>query len=341
MNTITRMGIDLAKNVFSLCGVDSNDKIVLERTVKRKDLLPLLGNLPACLIAMEACSGAHHWSRQLQKMGHNPRIIDPKFVIPYRAGGKARKNDRNDARAICEGAGRPNMRFVPVKTEQQQAILVVHRRRHQLVAAHTRTANQIRGFLSEFGVIVPKGAQVLRREWLNIRQQFCDRVPAMAWEELDVLFDEFLSLHQKILSYDRKIHHLNMQDERTQRLMKINGVGEITASAIVATVGDATVFKNGRQFAAWLGLTPREYSTGGKPRLGRISKQGDIYLRTLLVHGARSELNLTSKREDAKSRWAEYLKTNKPWNKTAVALANKHARIIWALLAKGEEYQPV
>lgn len=341
MNTITRIGVDLAKNVFSLCGVDPNDKIVLERTLKRKDLLAFLANIPPCLIAMEACSGAHHWSRQLLKMGHDPRIIDPKFVIPYRAGGKARKNDRNDARAICEAAGRPQMRFVPIKTEQQQAILVIHRRRRQLVAEHTRTANQIRGFLSEFGVVASKGVQVLKREWLTIRQQYCDDVPRMAWEELDALFDQLLDLHQKVLSYDRKIHHLNTQDERTQRLMKINGVGEVTASAIVATVGNARVFKNGRQFAAWLGLTPREYSTGGKTRLGRISKQGDVYLRTLLVHGARTELNLTSRREDAKSRWAEYIKANKPWNKSAVALANKHARIIWALLAKGEEYQPV
>lgn len=341
MNTITRIGIDLAKNTFSICGVDSHDKIVLERTLKRKDLLPFLANLPPCMIAMEACSGAHHWCRKLITLGHDPRIIDPKFVIPYRTGGKARKNDRNDARAICEAAGRPNIRFVPIKTEQQQAILVIHRRRRQLVAEHTRTANQIRGFLSEFGVVVPKGVQVLRREWLNIRQQFAESVPRMAWEELDGLFDQLLDLHEKILSYDRKIHHLNTQDERTQRLMHINGVGEITASAIVATVGNARVFKNGRQFAAWPGLTPREYSTGGKPRLGRISKQGDVYLRTLLVHGARSELNLTSRRQDAKSLWAEYLKTKKCWNKAAVALANKHARIIWALLAKGEDYQPV
>lgn len=341
MNDIVRIGIDLAKNVFSLCGVDANDNIVLERTLKRKDLLPFLANLPPCLIAMEACSGAHHWSRQLSKMGHDPRIIDAKFVIPYRAGGKARKNDRNDARAICEAAGRPAMRFVPIKTEQQQAILVIHRRRRQLVAEHTRTANQIRAFLTEFGVIAPKGVQVLKREWLNVRYQFADRLPALVWEELDGLYEQLMSLHQQILTYDRKIRRLNTQDERTQRLMKMHGVGEITASAIVATVGNAQAFKNGRQFAAWLGLTPREYSTGGKPRLGRISKQGDVYLRTLLVHGARTELNLTARRQDAKSAWAEYLKANKSWNKAAVALANKHARIIWALLAKGEEYQPV
>lgn len=341
MNIIIRIGIDLAKNVFSLCGVDQNDKIVLERTLKRKELLPFLSTIPPCLIAMEACSGAHHWCRQLLLMGYDPRIIDPKFVIPYRAGGKAHKNDRNDARAICEAAGRPNIRFIPVKSEQQQAVLVIHRRRRQLVAEHTRTANQIRGFLAEFGVVIPVGVQRLRRDWIEIRQRHADEVPTMAWDEIDALYEQLCRLHEQVLSYDRKIHHLNKQDERTQRLMQINGVGEVTASAIVATVGDARVFKNGRQFAAWLGLTPREYSTGGKPRLGRISKQGDVYLRTLLVHGARSELNFTSRHRDAKSAWAEQLKQTKSWNKTAVALANKHARIIWCLLARGEEYHAI
>lgn len=298
---IKRIGIDLAKNSFSLYAVDTDDKIVLERTLKRKDLLSFLANITPCVVAMEAGSGAHHWSRELITMGHDARIIDPKFVIPYRTGGKSRKNDRNDARAICEAAGRPHMRFVPVKSDAQQAILVIHRRRRQVVAEHTRTANQIRGFLAEFGVVIAKGVNTLKREWMQCRIDNTDQLPLMAWEELDALYSQLLSLHQQILSYDRKINHLNKEDERTQRLMKIGGVGPITASAIVATVGNATVFKNGRQFASWLGLTPREYSTGGKPRLGRISKRGDVYLRTLLVHGARSELMLTHKRTDAKS----------------------------------------
>jgi len=338
---IKRIGIDLAKNSFSICAVDANDKIVRERTLKRKDLLAFFADIPPCMIAMESGSGAHHWSRTLIAMGHDARIIDPKFVIPYRTGGKHRKNDRNDARAICETAGRPHMRFVPVKSESQQAILVIHRRRRQVVAEHTRTANQIRGFLAEFGVIAAKGVNTLKREWARLRMEHAEHLPLLAWEELDALYSQLLSLHQHILSYDRKINHLNKEDQRTQRLMKISGVGPVTASAIVATVGNATVFKNGRQFASWLGLTPREHSTGGKPRLGRISKRGDVYLRTLLVHGARSELMLTHKRPDAKSQWAEYLKLNKSWNKAAVALANKHARIIWALLAKNETYHLV
>lgn len=338
---IKRIGIDLAKNSFSICAFDENDKIVLERTLKRKDLLAFFSGINPCIVAMESGSGAHHWSRELIKMGHEPRIIDPKFVIPYRTGGKSRKNDRNDARAICEAAGRPRMNFVPIKTETQQSILIVHRRRRQVVAEHTRTANQIRGFLAEFGVVVPKGVNTLKREWLQLRMTYADLVPLMAWEELDDLYSHLLSLHQQLLKYERKINALNKEDERTQRLMQISGIGPITASAIVATVGNASVFKNGRQFAAWLGLTPREYSTGGKPRLGRISKRGDVYLRTLLVHGARSELMLTHKRSDAKSCWAEYLKLNKSWNKAAVALANKHARIIWVLLARNETYHLV
>ena len=261
-------------------------------------------------------------------------------MIPYRVGGKSRKNDRNDARAICEAAGRPQMRFVPVKNLEQQSILVIHRRR-QLVAEHTRTANQIRGFLAEFGVVTAKGVNTLRRDWFELRTKHTADVPTLAWEELDALYAQLLSLHEQVLAYDRKIKQLNREDECTQQILKINGVGEITASTIVATVGDASVFKNGRQFASWLGLTPREYSTGGKSRLGRISKRGDVYLRTLLVHGARSELMHTAKRSDAKSLWAEYLKDNKSWNKTAVALANKHARIIWAILAKNEAYHLV
>ncbi len=341
MNNITRIGIDLAKNTFSICAVDANDKIVLERSLKRKELLPFLANIPACLIAMEAGSGAHNWSRELIKLGHDARIMDPKFVIPYRGGGNTRKNDRNDARAICEAAGRPHTRFVPVKNEQQQAILLVHRRRRQLVAEHTRTANQIRGFLAEFGIVTAKGVNALKRNWLAIRQEYAEKLPPMAWEEIDSLYEQLLILHKNVCAYDRKIYRLNQADERTQRIMKINGVGPLTASAIVATIGNASVFKNGREFASWLGLTPREYSTGGKTRLGRISKRGDVYLRTLLVHGARSELMLTGKRDDAKSQWAEYLKVNKNWNKAAVALANKHARIIWALLSKGEEYYSV
>ena len=235
---------------------------------------------------------------------------------------------------------RPKVRSAPIKSVDQQAILLVHRRRSQIVAEHTRTANQIRGFLAEFGVVAAKGVETLKRQWLELRQQNHEAVPAMAWEEIDALYEQLLNLHQQILKYDRKISAFVREDTQAKRLTQIQGVGTITASAIVATVGNATLFKNGRQFAAWLGLTPRQYSTGGKVRLGRISKRGDRYLRTLLVHGARSELMHCANRDDHKSQWAERLKQGKSWNKTAVALANKHARIIWVMLAKQQEYQP-
>jgi len=339
--SIIRIGIDLAKNSFSLCGVDKREQVVLEKTVKRGALLGVFVNLPPCVVAMEAGSGAHHWARELIKLGHDARIMDPAFVTPYRRGGRSSKNDRNDARAICEAAGRPDVRFVPIKSLDQQATLLIHRRRSQVVAEHTRTANQIRGFLAEFGVIAPVGVQRLKRDWLTLRQKHHDALPERAWSEIDTLYDQLLDQHQQILAYDRKIKALVRDDGRAEKLTHLQGIGPITASAIVATVGNAAVFKNGRQFAAWLGLTPRQYSTGGKPRLGRISKRGDRYLRTLLIHGARTELMHTAKRDDRKSRWAEHLKQRKSWNKTAVALANKHARIIWSILAKDQEYTPV
>ena len=335
---IKRLGLDLAKHSFSLCVVDPHDHIVIEKTLKRKDLTRFMSTLTPCLIGMEAGSGAHHWARVFTQLGHTPRIMAPKFIAPYRRNGK---NDRNDARAICEAVGRPNMHFVPHKNTQQQAILSVHRIRTVHVDAQTRLANQLRGILAEFGIVIPKGINKLRHDWQTLRQQYQEQLPALAWQELDTLYQQFIDLHQTLLSYDRKINAIVRDDIRCQQLMQLNGVGPITASAIVATVGNAQAFKNGRQFAAWLGLTPRQYSTGGKTRLGRISKQGDTYLRKLLVHGARSELMYTAKRDDSKSRWAERLKQNKSWNKAAVALANKQARLIWAVLTKGEAFIPV
>lgn len=338
--SIIRIGIDLAKNSFALYGVDEHEKVTLDKILKRCELLNFFSNIPPCVVAMEAGSGAHHWARELNKLGHDARIMDPAFVVPYRTGGNSTKNDRNDARAICEASGRPHVRFIPIKSLDQQAVLLVHRRRTQIVAEHTRTANQIRGFLAEFGVVIPKGVNTLKAQWLDLRQHYADNLPVIAWAEIDALYNHLLDLHQQVLAFDRKIHAFVRQDEQATRLTQIQGVGVITASAIVATVGNARLFKNGRQFAAWLGLTPRQYTTGGKIRLGRISKRGDQYLRTLLVHGARSELRHTPRREDHKSLWAEKLKSNKSWNKTAVALANKHARIIWAMLAKDQDYQP-
>lgn len=333
MSHIIRFGIDLAKNSFAVCGVDEHGKVVLRKSLSRAKLQEFFANTPAAVVAMEAGSGAHHWARELIALGHDARIIDPRLVAPYRHQGHTGKNDVNDAIAICEAAGRPHMRFIPVKTKEQQAILLVHRLRQACVAQHTRLINRLRGSLAEFGIVAPKGAQTFKTHWTTIRQRHDHDLPALVWQVLDELYDDLNRLHRKVLACDRQINAFVREDLRARRLTEINGIGPVTASAIVATIGNGRDFRNGRQFAAWVGLTPRQHSTGGKPRLGRISKRGDAYLRTLLVHGARSELMHTAGRTDHKSRWAESLKQTKSWNKSAVALANKHARIAWALLA--------
>ena len=338
--TIIRFGVDLAKSSFAVCGMDERGKICLQRTLHRSELLEFIAQQSPALVAMEIGSGAHYWAREFIKLGHDARLLDPRLVTPYRPQGRTGKNDHNDAIAICEAAGRPHMRFVCVKSVEQQGLLIVHRLRQATVTEHTRTINQLRGFLAEFGIVVSKSPAALKRQWLTLRQQHVNDVPGCVWQELDGLYARVGELHEQVLAYDRQLKAFVRDDARAARLAEVSGIGTVTASAIVATIGNGQGFKNGRQFAAWLGLTPRQYSTGGKTRLGRISCRGDIYLRTLLVHGARSELMRTAKRDDAKSRWAEHLKQTKSWNKTAVALANKHARIAWALLAREASYQP-
>ena len=340
MNTIIRFGIDLAKNSFAICGVDLHGKIQLLKTLTRKQVLEFFAQQPGALVAMESGSGAHYWARELAKLGHDARIIDPRRVAPYRSQGRSGKNDLNDAVAICEAAGRPQMRFVPIKSPEQQALLMVHRMRQSCVAQHTRTINQMRGLLAEYGIIAPRGAGTFKQLWPRLRTDHDQTIPALVWLTLDPLYTELAALHLKRLAFDRQIQQFVHSDPRAQRLTRVSGIGVLTASAIVATIGNGHDFKNGRQFAAWLGLTPRQYSTGGKTRLGRITRRGDVYLRTLLVHGARSELRRTAGRDDGKSRWVEHLRETKSWNKTAVALANKHARICWSILAHDTEYQP-
>jgi transposase len=265
--TIIRFGIDLAKNSFAICGVDPAGKIGLRKTLKREKLLEFFANRAPTMVAMEAGSGAHHWARELIVLGHDARIIDPRLVAPYRHSGRAGKNDFNDAVAICEAAGRPQMRFIPVKSKDQQAILLVHRLRQACVAEHTRLVNRLRGFLAEFGIVVPKGANTFKDRWPVIRQRHDQDLPALAWETLDALYGKLRELHLQVLAYDRQINAFVRQDERAKRLAQVNGIGPITASAIVATIGNGHDFRNGRQFAAWLGLVPRQHSTGGVERL--------------------------------------------------------------------------
>lgn len=331
---IMRLGLDLAKSVFVVYGVDERGRCQLRRQLRRSEVLNFFTKLQPCLVGMEAGSGAHYWARELCALGHDARIIDPRLVIPYRSQGRTGKNDSNDAAAICEAVGRPQMRFVPIKDTDQQAALIVHRVRKSRVEEQNRVANQLRGHLAEFGIVVARGLQRLKREWPELRQQHADRVPALAWQELDTLYKRLLSLQEEILEYNRRIEAHVRRDDRVKRLCEISGIGPITASALVATIGNGRDFKNGRQFGAWLGLVPRQTSSGGRNTLGRITKRGDVYLRTLLVHGARAELMHVHRRPDRKSQWACRLREDKPWNKVAVAFANKNARQAWAILSQ-------
>jgi transposase len=329
MNNVTTVGIDLAKNVFSVHGVDSNGRVVLRRSVSRARLGQLVAQLPPCLVGMEACSGAHEWARQFGIYGHTVRLMAPKFVAPYRKSGK---NDGNDAEAICEAVSRPNMRFVPIKSREQQAILCLHRARQGHIEERTGAINRIRGLLSEFGVVLPQKAIEVRRG----AAMACEALPDMAAGVIRELLEHVRQLEERIKHFETLIDSHASADERARRISVLSGIGPMTSSALVATVADAREFRNGRQFAAWLGLVPRQYSTGGKTRLGHITGRGDPYLRTLLVMGARSVLQSASRRKDRLARWALSVRERRGYHRACVAIAAKHARIIWALLAKNE-----
>jgi transposase len=331
MEQITTVGIDLAKSVVSVHGVDARGNTVLRKTLSAARLMEFMARVAPCRVGMEACSGAHAVARGLQALGHDARIMAPKFVVPYR---KNQKNDGNDAEAICEAVGRPKMRFVPVKSAEQQTVLVVHRVRAELVTARAGLINQVRGLLAEFGLVMPKGRFTFRHQVAAVLDDA--RVPTLARTVLQEVVARIRALDEDILAYDRRIDAQVRDSEPMQRIGELCGVGPITASAIVASVGDAKLFKNGRQFAAWLGLVPRQYSTGGKPILGRITKRGDVYLRTLLVHGARSALITLARRNDRLARWAAALIARRGFKRACVAMAAKNARVIWALLARGE-----
>jgi transposase len=333
---ITRVGLDLAKRVFQVHGVDELGRAKVRKRLSRAEVLEFFAQLPPCIVGIEACGGAHYWARELAKHGHTVKLMAAQFVNPYRKSGK---NDENDAEAICEAVGRPNMRFVTVKSDEQQAVLMMHRTRNLTVSNRTAHANQIRGLLGEFGLVVPVGLKRLRKQLPEILADAENGLPVLARQILANLLQELHHFDEQIDRYDRELVQLASHSEPAQRLMAIDGIGPITATALVASVGNAQTFKNGRQFAAWLGLTPRQHSSGGMNRLGRITKRGDRYLRMLLVHGARSRLRCVDRKTDPKSVWAKRLKERRHVNVAAVALAAKHARIMWALLAKGASYQ--
>ena len=303
--------------------------------VARAKLNEVVAALPACTIGIEACSGAHHWARLFAQHGHTVKLMAPKLVAPYRMSGKRGKNDAADAAAICEAVQRPNMRFVPVKSVDQQSRLMVHRARQGYVQARTATINRIRGLLSEFGIVLPQKTEVVRRE----AAQHLEDLPGYANTVIGDLLSEVHHLDERVKQYDVHIKAMAKDSTPAQQLMQLMGVGPTTATAIVAMVGNGSEFASGRQFAAWIGLVPGQYSSGGKARLGRITKAGDAYLRSLLVLGARAVLNAAAGKTDSLSRWAVKLAERRGYWKAVVAIAAKNARMAWAVLTKGETFK--
>jgi transposase len=296
---ITTLGIDLAKSVVRLHGVDARGTAVLRRQLTRKQLLPFLAKLSPCLIGMEACAGAHYWAREIEQLGHTVRLMSPHFVVPYR---KSQKNDGNDADAICEAVGRPSMRYVPAKSTAQQDVQALHRIRFQLIKWRTALANEIRGLLAEYGIVIARGMAPLRHQLPLILEDEENQLSGFFREMLGEMAERLKLLDRRIRDYDFKVESIFSHDERCQRLGRVEGVGPLAATAMVAAVGNAHGFRNGRELSAWLGLVPRQYSTGGRNVLLSISKRGDRYLRTLLIHGARSAIR-TANVERTRAAW--------------------------------------
>ena len=339
---IVRVGVDLAKQVIQIHAVDQAGRTVAAKPLPREKFLAWCTlQLPSgCLIAMEACGGAHHWARRLQEMGFDARLIAGHFVGPYRMQGKSGKNDANDAAAVCEAASRPSMRFVPIKTAQQQALLSVHRLREGYKEERTACINRIRGLLTEYGLVFAQSPEVLRLALQDTLEDASNELPALARMALQRAHLQWIETECHIAWCDERITAHVRTDVQAKAAAQVCGIGPGTASAWVASVGDFTQFKTGAQFGAWLGLVPSQNSSGGRASLGRITKRGDDYLRTLLIQGAKSAVMSAHKRSYRISQWLVQLKERVGWQKAVVALANKNARIVWAVLAKGRVFDP-
>jgi transposase len=336
---IVRVGADLAKRVIQVHAVDAAGRVVCRRALARERFLAWCARLPAgCIVAMEISSGAHHWARRLVELGLVPRLMSAQLVEPYRSQGATGKNDANDAAAICEAASRPSMRFVPVKSVEQQSMLCVHRLREGLKAERTACINRIRGLLAEFGLAYAQGPEALRRVLGDALEDAANEMNTLARLVIQRAAEQWRQLDQHIAWCDERIAQHARDNAQVRAAAQLMGIGPVGASAALATVDDFRQFKNGAQFGAWCGIVPRQHSSGGKTQLGRITRRGDSYLRSLLVQGAKSAVLTAHKRSDPISRWALALRERSGWQVAAVALANKNARILWAVMTKGARF---
>jgi transposase len=336
MQAITTIGLDIAKSVFQVHGVDAQGNVIVRRQVKRRYVLAFFEKLPPCLVGIEACASSHHWSRELKALGHTVRLMPPAYVKPY---VKRQKNDATDAEGICEAVTRANMRFVATKTPEQQSCLMLHRTRHLFIRQQTAVINVIRAHLAEFGIVAPVGRRGVE-ELLDVVADPSDkRVPEVARMCLAALGDQLRRLKEQILAFDRLIMAWHRSNETSLRLDAIPGVGPMLATALVASIADPKVFRSGRNFSAWIGLVPKQHSSGGKDRLGSISKQGDRYLRSLFMAGALAVIRYAKIHGAHHRPWLTSLLARRPTKVAAIALANKIARMVWAMMARGERYK--
>jgi transposase len=334
--TIETLGIDIAKNVFQLHGVNRGGRVVFKRRVMRDQLLEVVSRIDRCTIAVEACTGAFYWARKFEGLGHQVRIISPQYVKPF---VRRQKNDGNDAEAICAAARQPHIPFVPKKTVEQQDIQALHRARQRMVNHRTAVVSQIRGLLLDRGFAMAKSITRARRLVPEILADTTNELTALAREAISELYDLFRDLDRRIASFDKKIDRIFLESEPCRRIATIKGVGPKTATAIIAAIGDGSDFKNGRHLAAWIGLVPRQFSSGDRKILMGISKRGSQHLRSLLVHGARAVVRTAPSKIDPNNTWVNQLRERRGFNRATVAVANKNARIIWAVLQTGEPYR--
>lgn len=336
MTQATTIGLDIAKQVFQVHGTDRSGRAVLRRKLRRNEIVRFFSEQPPCLVGIEASGSAHHWARVLTGLGHTVRLMAPQFVKPY---VKSQKNDANDAEAICEAVTRPNMRFVPAKSVEQQDLQCLHRVRSRLVANRTQLINQIRGLLAEYGIVLPQHPGQVRSGLPAVLEDAGNQLTGFGRVLFQSLYEELAQLDEKIAAADKRIQIAFQNTPDCRRIAAVEGVGPLIATAIVAAISNGHAFENGRQFSAWLGLVPRQNSSGGKSRLLGISKRGDPYLRTLLIHGARSVVYRAKAKTDQRSLWINDKQQRLGTTKACVAVANKNARIIWSLIAREQEYR--